>query len=154
MGQRHKGWSGTGMSLDTCKGMLVLSAKCPCYPCSIFLSRARQKHGWQLGAAHHGYDLTFHHVAKPNQAFSLAPVCVLTEANMTCSCMLMCFQESANQQLSGAMQRRIQHNLQLAARCARLEAEKQHLAQQKTEVQGEFRSTAVLQRAAGKKAQQ
>lgn len=45
--------------------------------------------------------------------------------------------QDASGQLSGAMQRRIQHNLQLAARCARLEAEKQQLVKEKVDVSGE-----------------
>jgi hypothetical protein len=39
-----------------------------------------------------------------------------------------------HQQLAGALQRRIQHNIQLAARCSRLESEKQQLAGEKQDL--------------------
>lgn len=53
-------------------------------------------------------------------------------------------QQQQQQQLSGAMQRRIQHNIQLAARCAKLESEKQQLAREAAEMQGEHACAADL----------
>lgn len=48
-----------------------------------------------------------------------------------------CPMQQQQQQLSGAMQWRIQHNIQLAARSAKLETEKQQLAREKADMQGE-----------------
>ncbi|KAF6252466.1 hypothetical protein COO60DRAFT_1704276 [Scenedesmus sp. NREL 46B-D3] len=55
--------------------------------------------------------------------------------------------QQQQQQLSGAMQWRIQHNIQLAARSAKLETEKQQLAREKADMQGKLsKAQAAVQK--------
>lgn len=51
--------------------------------------------------------------------------------------------EGPQNTLSAAMQRRIHHNIQLAARCARLEAQKQALESEKAELNTKLEKAQV-----------